>query len=382
MAQVLLEDVYKVYPGGIEAVKEANLAIQDQEFLVLVGPSGCGKSTTLRMIAGLEEITKGTIRIGDRVVNDVPPKDRDIAMVFQNYALYPHMTVYKNMAFGLKLRKYPRKEIDDRVKQAARILGITELLDRKPKALSGGQRQRVAVGRAIVRKPAAFLFDEPLSNLDAKLRVEMRRELKQLHHRLGSTMIYVTHDQIEAMTLGDRMAVMDVGLIQQVGEPLTIYDRPNNRFVAGFIGTPPMNFIEGELSQRNGATYFQGHGVTVRLPEELDANLRRDGSQASEVALGIRPEDIYVGGARPDLITEESTMDVEVAVVEPLGDEMILYLTAGPDDNKVDLLAKVDAHYRVKDQSRIQVEMNLRRAHVFDRETGENRTLANGMQAS
>ena len=381
MAQVLLENVSKVYPGGIEAVRNANLDIHDKEFLVLVGPSGCGKSTTLRMVAGLEEITKGTIKIGDRVVNDVPPKDRDIAMVFQNYALYPHMTVYKNMAFGLKLRKYPRKEIDERVRDAARILGITELLDRKPKALSGGQRQRVAVGRAIVRKPSAFLFDEPLSNLDAKLRVEMRRELKQLHHRLGTTMIYVTHDQIEAMTLGDRIVVMEDGLVQQVGEPLTIYDYPDNRFVAGFIGTPPMNFIEGELVDQNGATYFQGPGMRLRLPDRVMANVRRNGLEARDVTLGIRPEDIFVGGTRPDLATEESGAEVEVTVVEPLGDEMILYLAAGPKDATVDLLGKVDSHYRVSHESRIQIDMNLNRAHVFDRETGSNRSLDRGEQA-
>ena len=382
MAQVLLDSVSKVYPGGVEAVRDASLSIRDKEFMVLVGPSGCGKSTTLRMIAGLEEITKGTIQIGDRVVNDVPPKDRDIAMVFQNYALYPHMTVYKNMAFGLKLRKYPKKEIDERVRDAARILGITELLDRKPKALSGGQRQRVAVGRAIVRKPAAFLFDEPLSNLDAKLRVGMRRELNQLHHRLGTTMIYVTHDQIEAMTLGDRIVVMDDGLIQQVGEPLTIYDHPTNRFVAGFIGTPPMNFIDGELEGRNGSTYFNGAGMQVRLPESLMASLEKGGTGSREATLGIRPEDIFIVGTRPELATEGSKVDVAVGVVEPLGDEMIVYLTAGQGDASVDMLGKVDSHCPVKHDSQIQIEMNLNRAHVFDKGTGQNRTLSDRTQAA
>ena len=252
MARVELKELCKVYSGNVPAVKDANLVVNDKEFVVLVGPSGCGKSTTLRMIAGLEEITSGAIRIGDILVNDVPPKNRDIAMVFQNYALYPHMTVYKNMAFGLILRKYPKKEIERRVHEAAEILGITELLDRRPKALSGGQRQRVAVGRAIVRQPKVFLFDEPLSNLDAKLRVQMRAEISKLHTRLQSTMIYVTHDQVEAMTMGDRIVVMLDGVIQQVAPPLELYHHPVNRFVAGFIGSPPMNMIEGKLISDNG----------------------------------------------------------------------------------------------------------------------------------
>ena len=257
MAQVLLEKITKIYPGGVKAVDAIDLHIADKEFVVLVGPSGCGKSTTLRMVAGLEEITDGTIRIGDRVVNSVPPKDRNIAMVFQNYALYPHMTVYKNMAFGLKLRKVPKKLIDQRVMEAAKILAIEHLLDRKPKALSGGQRQRVAVGRAIVREPAAFLFDEPLSNLDAKLRVTTRAELKRLHHRLKTTTIYVTHDQEEAMTLGDRIVIMKDGIIQQADTPLATYQKPVNRFVAGFIGMPPMNFFDGLLKVANGAMVFE-----------------------------------------------------------------------------------------------------------------------------
>src|SRR5438874_5136577 len=256
MAQVLLDKVSKIYPGGVKAVDAIDLAIKDQEFIVLVGPSGCGKSTTLRMVAGLEEISDGSIRIGARVVNDVPPKDRDIAMVFQNYALYPHMTVYKNMAFGLKLRGMPKKQIDERVQEAAKILDIVHLLERKPKALSGGQRQRVAVGRAIVREPAAFLFDEPLSNLDAKLRVTTRAELKRLHQRLRTTTIYVTHDQEEAMTLGDRIVVMKEGIIQQADTPLATYNQPRNRFVAGFIGMPPMNFFEGELAGGQEQLFF------------------------------------------------------------------------------------------------------------------------------
>src|SRR5437762_1371654 len=257
MAQVVLDKVSKVFPGGVKAVDAIDLGIRDQEFVVLVGPSGCGKSTTLRMVAGLEEISDGTIRIGNRVVNDVPPKDRDIAMVFQNYALYPHMTVYKNMAFGLKLRGMPKKQIEQRVQEAAKILDIGHLLERKPKALSGGQRQRVAVGRAIVREPAAFLFDEPLSNLDAKLRVTTRAELKRLHHRLKTTTVYVTHDQEEAMTLGDRIVVMKDGVIQQADTPLMTYNHPANRFVAGFIGMPPMNFFDGTIRSENGELFFE-----------------------------------------------------------------------------------------------------------------------------
>src|SRR5271168_1986638 len=257
MAKVELSKVSKIYPGGVKAVDSIDLNIADREFIVLVGPSGCGKSTTLRMVAGLEEISEGSIRIGDRVVNDVAPKDRDIAMVFQNYALYPHMSVYKNMAFGLKLRKMPKSQIHERVMQAAKILDIEHLLERKPKALSGGQRQRVAVGRAIVREPAAFLFDEPLSNLDAKLRVTTRAELKRLHQRLKTTTIYVTHDQEEAMTLGDRIVVMRDGLIQQSDTPLNTYSRPLNRFVAGFIGMPPMNFFDGAIRAKNGQMVFE-----------------------------------------------------------------------------------------------------------------------------
>ncbi len=288
MAEVVLEGVSKVYPGGVNAVNNVSLLIQDREFIVLVGPSGCGKSTTLRMIAGLEEITGGTIRIGERVVNNVPPKDRDIAMVFQNYALYPHMSVYKNMAFALKLRKLPRKQIDQRVRDAARVLGIEDLLDRKPKALSGGQRQRVAVGRAIVRQPKSFLFDEPLSNLDAKLRVEMRAELKRLHQRLQTTTIYVTHDQEEAMTLGDRIVVMKDGLIQQCGTPLEVYSRPARRFVGGFVGTPPMNFLNGRLSARDGRVFFDIDGCGLALTEEHARNLAQ--WVGKEAVLGVRPE--------------------------------------------------------------------------------------------
>ncbi|NLY90511.1 MAG: sn-glycerol-3-phosphate ABC transporter ATP-binding protein UgpC, partial [Firmicutes bacterium] len=266
MAKVVFEHVYKKFPNGVVAVNDFNLEIKDKEFVVLVGPSGCGKTTSLRCVAGLEEASSGNIYIGDTLVNDVAPKDRDIAMVFQNYALYPHMDVYNNMAFGLKLRKFPKAEIDRRVKEAAKILGIENLLDRKPKALSGGQRQRVALGRAIVREPKVFLMDEPLSNLDAKLRVQMRTELQKLHNRLKTTIIYVTHDQIEAMTMGDRIVVMKDGVIQQVGRPLDIYDNPNNVFVAGFIGTPPMNFLEGVLRQENGRLYVDFETYKIYVP--------------------------------------------------------------------------------------------------------------------
>jgi len=376
MAEVILKDVTKVYPGDVVAVKDANLDIKNQEFIVLVGPSGCGKSTTLRMVAGLEEITGGTIRIGERVVNDVPPKDRDIAMVFQNYALYPHMTVYKNLAFGLKLRKYPKREIDGRVQDAARILGITELLDRKPKALSGGQRQRVAVGRAIVRKPAAFLFDEPLSNLDAKLRVEMRKELNQLHKRLETTMIYVTHDQIEAMTLGDRIVVMNDGVIQQVAEPLEVYDRPVNHFVASFIGTPPMNFIEGELVSENGQMFFARSNVRVSIPAEKVAALESNGRGTGPIALGIRPEDVMMTGVRTAPEGQSWDVPVDVQVVEPLGDEMILYLRTA----ETEILGKVDSHNRVKHGDSIQMQFSMDRVHLFCLDSGANLTLTNGQK--
>jgi multiple sugar transport system ATP-binding protein len=372
MAEVLVENVTKVYPGNVVAVKDATLHVVDRELMVLVGPSGCGKSTTLRMVAGLEEITQGTISIAGRVVNDVPPKNRDIAMVFQNYALYPHMTVYNNMAFGLKLRGFKRREIQARVQDAAEILGIGELLDRKPKALSGGQRQRVAVGRAIVRKPAVFLFDEPLSNLDAKLRLEMRAELNKLHHRLSTTMIYVTHDQVEAMTLGDRIAVMDEGELKQVAPPLELYDRPANRFVAGFMGTPPMNFLEGQVVSEDGALFFHEEGegrVRLRLPDEFNGPLA--GHVGRPVTFGVRPECIRNRAAVPDA-TDDVVLGVEVNVVEPLGDEMILYLSTGAQD----LIAKVDAHERVTVGQGVEIAIDVARCHVFDAETGENLTVA------
>ncbi len=370
MADVSLEHVTKVFPGNpVPAVLDFTLDVEDREFIVLVGPSGCGKSTTLRMVAGLEEATEGTVRIGERVVNDVPPKDRDIAMVFQNYALYPHMTVYNNMAFGLKLRRFKKDVIHERVMEAARILGIGELLYRKPKALSGGQRQRVAVGRAIVRQPQAFLFDEPLSNLDAKLRVEMRAELKRLHHRLQTTVVYVTHDQAEAMTLGDRVVVMNEGRIQQVAPPLEVYDYPVNRFVAGFLGTPAMNFAEGTLEGRNGATYVRlGESRLKLLPETAG---RVQGHVGRNVTLGVRPEDLNdepVGTYAGD----ENHLPVVVRVVEPLGDEQVVHL-GGPAETT--LIAKLDAHVRVDVDQAMTVHLAMNRVHLFDDETGSNISL-------
>ena len=291
MGQVVFDNVWKVYPGDVTAVKEADFTIEEGEFMVIVGPSGCGKSTTLRMVAGLEDITRGWISIDGRVVNDVAPKDRDIAMVFQNYALYPHMTVYDNMAFGLRMRKYPKGEIDERVREAAEILGLTEYLDRKPKALSGGQRQRVAVGRAIVRKPKVFLFDEPLSNLDAKLRVQMRSEISRLHQRLGATMLYVTHDQVEAMTMGTRITIMKDGVIQQIDDPLTLYQKPKNLFVAGFIGSPSMNVFEGTLHREGSTRSLETDSFTLPLGDVADA-----ASLPERITVGIRPREPGDGG--------------------------------------------------------------------------------------
>ncbi len=358
MAQVGFENVSKIYPGNVWAVKDLNLNIRDKEFLVLVGPSGCGKTTSLRMVAGLEHVSQGKVTIGDRVVNDVPPKHRDIAMVFQNYALYPHMTVRKNMSFGLRLRRFPKAEIEERVNDAAEILGLKELLDRKPKELSGGQRQRVAVGRAIVRKPQVFLFDEPLSNLDAKLRVEMRAELNKLHKRLQTTMIYVTHDQIEAMTLGDRIVVMDKGVVQQAATPLDIYDRPANRFVAGFVGTPPMNFSAGRLERGN----------RVLLPEALARQVsdRVEG----EVVLGVRPEHVFDRAFRAEAFPH-STFQAEVKVVEPLGDEQLIYLST----RKSNLVAKMDPHHKVAVGRQMEVVFDMTRVHLFAPDTGQNLTL-------
>jgi len=339
MARVVLKNVEKTYTGGHTAVKDFNLDVADQEFVVFVGPSGCGKSTTLRCVAGLEDVTGGTIHIGDRLVNDVPPKDRDIAMVFQNYALYPHMTVEENLSFGLRVRKVPHEVVRERVARAAKILGIQGMLDRKPKTLSGGQRQRVAVGRAIVRDPKCFLFDEPLSNLDAKLRVEMRAEIKRIHMELRSTTIYVTHDQEEAMTLGDRVVVMKDGVIQQCGPPLDVYHRPANRFVAGFVGMPPMNFFEGTLLGEGGDLWFHEGTGKIRVPEWAKEALgKRAGTR---VVMGVRPQAISDVPYAKNGTNADFTLAMRIAVVEFLGDKMDVYAST---ERHPHLIAHIDAH--------------------------------------
>ncbi|HBC88277.1 MAG TPA: sugar ABC transporter ATP-binding protein [Lentisphaeria bacterium] len=358
MADVTLKDVCKIYPGNVKAVDSVNLYIKDREFVVLVGPSGCGKSTTLRMVAGLEEISSGTISIGTRVVNDVPPKDRDIAMVFQNYALYPHMTVYENMAFGLKLRKFKKTDIDKRVQEAAEILGIKEYLHRRPKALSGGQRQRVAVGRAIVRKPEAFLFDEPLSNLDAKMRVQMRTEISKLHTRLETTMVYVTHDQIEAMTMADRIVVMKDGIVQQVDTPLNVYDRPATIFVAGFIGTPPMNFFKGVLIKQDGKLYFKEGATLIKFPEEWTE--KAEPFIDKKIVFGIRPED--VGSPEAESKPGASKIKAKVEVIEPMGAETYLYLNTGDQS----FISRVDSHRKTAVGEDIELSVLMSKSHLFD----------------
>ncbi|MFH0877682.1 MAG: sn-glycerol-3-phosphate ABC transporter ATP-binding protein UgpC [Candidatus Omnitrophota bacterium] len=362
MAQVSLKNVSKIYSGSVRAVDRVNLGVENKEFLVLVGPSGCGKSTTLRMVAGLEEVSEGQIYIGDRLVNDVPAKDRDIAMVFQNYALYPHMTVFENMAFGLMLRKYPKSEIGARVKDAAEILGIKHYLERKPRELSGGERQRVAVGRAIVRKPMVFLFDEPLSNLDAKLRVQMRTEIKKLHQRLSTTMIYVTHDQTEAMTMGDRIAVMCDGVVQQVADPITVYDKPVNKFVAGFIGSPPMNFMRGEIVRQNGKLAFNEGKFRVRIVKEQEASLLAYVDK--KVVFGIRAEDIYdkLFATQP---ASDNVVKVTCEVVEPMGSEVYLHLNSG----KHTFIARVGAHNKPAVDQPIDLVFDMAKVHFFDSET-------------
>ncbi|ACR79012.1 ABC transporter ATP-binding protein [Kosmotoga olearia] len=365
MANVNLKNVTKVYPNGFKAVKSISLDVLDQEFVVLLGPSGCGKTTTLRMIAGLEEITEGTIEIGGKIVNDVEPKDRDIAMVFQNYALYPHMTVYENMAFGLKLRKFPKPEIDKRVKEAARILGIESLLDRKPKQLSGGQRQRVAVGRAIVRNPKVFLFDEPLSNLDAKLRVQMRAELKRLHKNLQATIIYVTHDQVEAMTMADKIVIMKDGIIQQIGDPYSVYFDPQNKFVAGFIGTPAMNFINAKLISDKGKLWVTAETMKIIVPDKFAPKL--EPYIDKDIIFGIRPENIYDKMFAVNA-TEENTVTGMVDVVEPLGSETLIHATI--DGN--DIVAKVDPKTRAQAGTKIDLVFDVAMMHIFDPETEKN----------
>ena len=382
MSSLNLKNIYKVYPSGVVAVTDFNLDIEDKEFIVFVGPSGCGKSTTLRMIAGLEEISSGELYIDDVLVNNKAPKDRDIAMVFQNYALYPHMSVYDNMAFGLKLRKMPKPEIDARVKEAARILGIEMYLSRKPKALSGGQRQRVALGRAIVREPKVFLLDEPLSNLDAKLRSQMRTEITKLHNRLATTFIYVTHDQVEAMTMGTRIVVMKDGFMQQVDTPINLYDYPINQFVAGFIGTPQMNFFTGTLTGTPDKVYVEFGMDKVLLPKEkveLIVNLDAYLNTGKEIVFGVRPEDIHdepmwVNNAKNPII------EVSVDVVEALGSETLLYCktrrenagdtaNASIDEDASNLIAKVDSRSATKAGDTIKVAIDIIHSHLFDKDT-------------
>ena len=363
MASLSLENITKVYPNGFEAVKSFNLEIQDKEFIIFVGPSGCGKSTTLRMIAGLEDISGGTLKIGDRVVNDVEPKDRDIAMVFQNYALYPHMSVYDNMAFGLKLRKVPKQDIDKMVKDAAKILDLTQLLDRKPKALSGGQRQRVAMGRAIVRNPKVFLMDEPLSNLDAKLRVQMRTEIAKLHQRLGTTIIYVTHDQTEAMTLGTRIVVMKDGVIQQVDTPQNLYDKPQNLFVAGFMGSPQMNFLDAEVAVSGDKAALKFAGQAIELPPAKSKKLI-DGNYAGKtVTFGIRPENVYDDEARVSMA--QATFEATINVYELLGAEVYLYF----DLAGFPVTARVNPRTTARPGDKVKFAFDVEKIHVFDKET-------------
>jgi len=354
MAQVILTNVTKRF-GSFTAVDDLSMVIEDGKFTVLVGPSGCGKTTTLRMVAGLEEVTEGEIQIGERIVNRVPPKDRDIAMVFQNYALYPHMDVFNNMAFGLKLRKYPKDKIKQRVDEAAELLGIGEKLKSKPRELSGGQRQRVALGRAIVRDPKVFLFDEPLSNLDAKLRVQMRTEIEELHHKLQTTTIYVTHDQVEAMVLGDRIAVMKDGLIQQYASPQQTYDQPENQFVAGFIGSPAMNFVVATVSQDNGQTMLSGDGFHIAVPAE-----RLRGELPARVVLGLRPEDL--DGPTNDV---SDTISFTVTVREQLGHSLLVY--GYVDEQRI--VASLDPHSAIEVDSEIRLKVDVTTMHVFDPET-------------
>jgi multiple sugar transport system ATP-binding protein len=359
MGQVVLKGINKFY-DSVHAVKDVNLQIRDKEFVVFVGPSGCGKTTTLRMIAGLEAISSGDISIDGNVINALAPMDRDIAMVFQNYALYPHMSVRDNMAFGLKMRKFERGEIDKRVREAANILDIGKLLDRKPRQLSGGQRQRVALGRAIVRHPRVFLFDEPLSNLDAKLRVQMRVELKKLHLRLGTTAIYVTHDQVEAMTLGDRVVVMRDGVVQQVGEPLELYNQPANRFVAGFIGSPAMNFAAVTVTESNGSLIAESSGLRIKLPDETARRLR--GQAGREITLGVRPEDLTVAS---DADGDRPCLDAVIEVVEQLGSEILLDMKVGDSV----MVASVEPTVPVKVRDKMRFAIRPSKLHVFDTKT-------------
>ena len=370
MASVELKNIYKRYPGGVTAVNDFSLDIEDKEFIILVGPSGCGKTTTLRMIAGLEEISEGDIFIGEKLVNDVAPKDRDIAMVFQNYALYPHMTVFDNMAFGLKLRKFPKEDIKRRVHEAAKLLYIEQLLDRKPKALSGGQRQRVALGRAIVREPRVFLMDEPLSNLDAKLRVQMRAEISKLHLKLDTTFIYVTHDQTEAMTMGTRIVVMKDGFIQQVDSPTSLYNRPCNLFVASFIGSPQMNFINARIEKRGDEVHLLFGRDDIKLPENKAKELIGTDYIGKEVIMGIRPESVH---DEPLYLEQmpESIVEAKVEVTEGLGAETFLYMII----DKINFTARVNPRTTAKPGDVIKVALDINKIHLFDKET--ERTILN-----
>jgi multiple sugar transport system ATP-binding protein len=366
MAEIVLENVVKRF-GNVTAVDHINLTIEDGEFMVLLGPSGCGKTTTLRLIAGLEDLTEGHIYIDGKVVDHLPPKDRDIAMVFQNYALYPHMKVYDNIAFGLRLRRIPKAEIDRRVKEAAKMLKIDHLLDRKPGQLSGGQRQRVALARAIVRQPKAYLMDEPLSNLDAKLRVETRAELLELHRKLGVTTVYVTHDQVEAMTLGTRVTVLRDGKIQQVGTPLEIYSVPKNVFVAGFVGSPPMNFLKGRLEEHNGNLFFVAEGdISISIPDDI-AKLLREKGTSSDVILGIRPEDTYIKDEFKDPFDPGWVIKATVKVVERLGAETYAHMEAGP----FKIVAHVSPLRFIQPEDTFDIVFDMRKSHFFDANTEE-----------
>ncbi|MBQ3894063.1 MAG: sn-glycerol-3-phosphate ABC transporter ATP-binding protein UgpC [Clostridia bacterium] len=370
MAGLTFKHIYKKYPGGVTAVSDFCLEVKDKEFIIFVGPSGCGKSTTLRMIAGLEEITEGELFIGDRLINDVAPKDRDIAMVFQNYALYPHMTVFDNMAFGLKLRKVPKETIKRKVEEAARILDIQHLLDRRPKALSGGQKQRVALGRAIVREPKVFLLDEPLSNLDAKLRAAMRTELTRIHQKLGTTFVYVTHDQVEAMTMASRIVVMKDGLIQQVDTPQNLYDYPTNMFVAGFIGTPQMNFIDCKLTPEGGKVYIDFGTTKIALPDNKANAPELKDYIGKDVIVGVRPECLKVD---EDSLAKlkDSIINVHVDVTELMGAEIYLYVSTEGNDNdgRQNLVARVSPKCTARTGDDIKIGLDVDLVHIFDKDT-------------
>lgn len=364
MASITFKNIVKTFEDGTTVVPDLNLEIKDKEFVILVGPSGCGKSTTLRMIAGLESVSSGELYIGDRMVNDVPPKNRDIAMVFQSYALYPHMSVYKNMAFALSLRKVDKAEIDRKVREAARILDIEQYLDRKPRALSGGQRQRVALGRAMVRDPKVFLLDEPLSNLDAKLRGEMRAQIARLHKRLGTTFVYVTHDQTEAMTMGDRIVVMKDGVINQVDTPENLYEHPNNMFVAGFIGTPQMNFIAATLIRRGVDYYAEFCGHSIPLPKRLQNNEDIKGYIGKEIIYGIRPEDLHVE-SKWQTKSGDNKLELTAELAEMMGSEIYVYSNVG--DNKI--IAKIPSSEKIKTGMNVTLYFDIEKPHIFDKET-------------